>query len=188
MVNKARRNDALFCSTCKLAENSGLPQAMDDIRFKKNNKRYGRSRILSVFSSLLAIVTILLGILIKSTPATIFGVIYLGFGIYLIVRSYSKKDTVIVNKEGIYTYVNGAGLIPWEFIEGFKIKKAVNNTCLVIKVNDVEKLLSTKNKVSQKLMKSNIKCLGSPVVIPYSEFYESLILVQDKLEEYRGSL
>lgn len=161
---------------------------MDVIRFKKNKKRKIRDQVKSVLTSLLAIIMILLGIQIQSNSLIIIFVGFLGFGIYLIIKSFSTADTVVVNNKGISSNVNGMGLIDWKFIEDFEIKKAVNAMVLVVIINDTEKLLSTVNKVSQKLMKSNIKRLGSPVIIPQSEFHEPLQLVKEKIEKYKNSL
>ena len=84
--------------------------------------------------------------------------------------------------------MNGIGLIAWKYIEGFEIKKGINATFLVIKVSDTEELLSSVNRVSRILMKSNIKRLGSPVAIPQSEFHEPLQLVKEVIEAYKSSL
>lgn len=161
---------------------------MTEIRFNKNRKSKIRGLILSIFTSLLAIVMIFLGIQSQSNSIVIIFTGFLALGIYLITKSIQTSDTVIVNKVGISSKVNGMGLITWEFIESFEIKKAVNTTVLVINVNDSEKLLSTINKASQKLMKSNIKRLGSPVVIPQSEFHEPLEVSLSKIEKYKNNL
>jgi hypothetical protein len=55
-------------------------------------------------------------------------------------------------------------------------------------MKNTEEFLSKKNKVVSLLMRSNIKTLGSPVVIAENEFDQSLHEVVLKIEEFRKNL
>lgn len=161
---------------------------MDDLRFTKNKKSIQRAKALAIAIVILALVMLGLGTMIISSSMILSFLILLGFGIYLMIQNFGANDTVVVNQHGINSRVNAMGRIDWEHIEGFEIRKAVNTMVLVIKINDPEKLLSTKNKASKALMRSNIKRLGSPVVIPEPEFHEPLNVVKEKMENYRQGL
>jgi len=159
---------------------------MEDLRFKKNRKSIKREIMKAIMVIILAILILVLqsdqiAMVIISTALVI-------LALFLIYNSLKNKNTVIVNKNGILSRTNGMSLIKWEYIESFEIRKAVNAVVLVVKVNDIDKLLSEMNKISKQLMKSNIKKLGSPVIIPESEFNDSLTNAKDKIEEYKNSL
>lgn len=161
---------------------------MEDIRFKKNKKNRKKEIIKAGLTAILSIVMLVFGIYNNSrfTIIVFAGLFILGF--YLIYNSIKNKDTVIINEKGISSNTNGMGLIRWEYIEDFEIQNAVNAKIFVVKINDFEKLLFEMNKISRQLMKSNIKKLGSPVIIPASEFNESLNNVKMRIEKYRNSL
>ena len=161
---------------------------MKAIKFTKNRKNKTKDLILSIFTTLLAITMIYKGVQSQSNSVIIIFVGFLGLGISLIIKSIKVADTIIVNQDGISSKVNRMGLIKWEFIERFEIKKAVNTTVMVIHTKDTEKLLNTLSKSTQILMKSNIKRLGSPVVIPQSEFHEPLEVALSKIEKFKSSL
>lgn len=129
-----------------------------------------------------------LGIYVHSNTIIILHVFLLGYGFYSLKRIISNAETVVVNEKGISSRVNKMGLVKWEYIKAFEIKDAINSKVLVVYINDHEKLLSEMNRVSKILMKTNIKRLGSPVIIPESEFNDSLYEVKKRIEEYKNSL
>lgn len=106
-------------------------------------------------------------------------------GAFFIIKGLLNSDTVIINTEGIYSNVNKMGLIKWSFIEGFEIKKLKNTSGIVVKINDQEGLLREMNPVSKVLMSSNIKRLGSPVILPESEMDKPLEIVLTELTAYK---
>ncbi len=158
---------------------------MEELRFQKNQKSKKREVLKASFIILFAILILL----IQSNQTTmILSTIFLILGIYLIYSSLKNKDTVVVSEKGILSSVNGMSLIKWVHIRDFEIKKAVNVNVLVVNVSDTDKLLNEMNKVSKQLMRTNIKKLGSPVIIPESEFNNSLEEVKSKIENYKNSL
>lgn len=161
---------------------------MEDIRFKKNPKNNKREIIKAGMTSVLSVFMLIYGVQYNSLFIIIVFAVFLVLGLYLIYSSLQNKDTVVINEKGISSNANGMGLIEWKYIEDFEIKKAVNAIVLVVKINDIEKLLSQMSKGSKLLMKTNIKKLGSPVIIPESEFNEPLITAKDRIEKYKNSL
>lgn len=95
------------------------------------------------------------------------------------------NSPIEVNSEGIKNNTNGMGLIKWEFINGFEIKKGINGNFLVANIVNQEKLLREVNSVSRFLMKTNIKPLGSPVVISEETFNEPLESVLCKIKAFQ---
>ena len=161
---------------------------MEDIRFKKNKKHIKREIIKGVLSIVLSLCMLIFVIKSNEIISIVIFIALIILGIYLIYNSLKNKDTVIVNEKGVFSRTNGMNLIKWEYIENFEIKKALNAKVLVININDTDKLLNEMNKVSKQLMTSNIKKLGSPVIIPESEFDESLNIVKERIENYKNSL
>ena len=103
------------------------------------------------------------------------------FGL-LLARTLMNKDTVIVDQFGIRSRVNGMGLVKWSFIEDFEIIKMRNSMGILFHINDHEALLNEMNPMSRGMMKTNIKKLGSPVIIPQQELHK---LLEDVLLEWR---
>lgn len=120
-------------------------------------------------------------------PVVIFGILCV-FGLLLLVRNLRSKKTLILNEQGIICRTNAIGLVEWKYIDGFQILKASQSNMLVFKMKNIEEFLSKKNKVVSLLMRSNIKPLGSPVVIAENEFDQSLDEVVLKIEAFRKNL
>ena len=119
--------------------------------------------------------------------ATIFAGVF-AFALFTIIYSIEVTNGVIVNEKGISTTTNLMGRVKWEHIKRFEVKDALNAEVLVIKIKDQDKLFKDMNIISRILMKTNIKSLGSPVVIPASEFDEPLHVVMDRMERYMSNL
>jgi hypothetical protein len=158
---------------------------MEELRFQKNQKSKKREVLKASFIILFAILILMIQ---YNQITIIISIIFLILGLYLIYCSLKNKNTVFVSEKGILSSVNGMSLIKWEHIRDFEIKKAVNANVLVVNVSDTDKLLNEMNKVSKQLMSTNIKKLGSPVIIPESEFNNSLEEVKSKIENYKNSL
>jgi hypothetical protein len=120
-------------------------------------------------------------------PVVIF-VILSVFGLLLLVRNLRSKKTLILNEQGIICRTNAIGLVEWKYIEGVQISKASQSKMLVFNMKNTDEFLSKKNKVVSLLMRSNIKPLGSPVVIAENEFDQSLDEVVLKIEAFRKNL
>lgn len=124
----------------------------------------------------------------KAYFPVIFFVILIVFGLLLFLRNLRSKKTLLLNEQGIICRTNAIGLVEWKFIEGLEIVKASQSRILVFKITNTEELLSQKNKAVALLMRSNIKPLGSPVVIAENEFDQSLDDVILKIEAFRKNL
>jgi hypothetical protein len=124
----------------------------------------------------------------KAYFPVIFFVILIVFGLLLFLRNLRSKRTLILNDQGISCRTNAIGLVEWKFIEGLEIVKASQSRILVFKITNTEELLSHKNKAIALLMRSNIKPLGSPVVIAENEFDQSLEEVIIAIEAFRKNL
>ncbi len=110
------------------------------------------------------------------------------FGIYLLYKNTINSSTIKVTFEEIYSNVNRMDLIKLEYIDDFEIKNDVNTHVLVIEINNQKKFLDSVNKISKAIMLSNIKKLGSPVIIPVPEFNEALEIVIEKIKNYKNCL
>lgn len=124
----------------------------------------------------------------KAYFPVIFFVILIVFGLLLFLRNLRSKKTLLLNEQGIVCRTNAIGLVEWKFIEGLEIVKASQSRILVFKITNTDELLSQKNKAVGLLMRSNIKPLGSPVVIAENEFDQSLDDVILKIEAFRKNL
>ena len=157
---------------------------MKELHFYKNNKSKNRE----VFkASVVILIAFLIFALQTSLIINIVATVFLAAGLYLIYRALKSKNTVTVSSEGIYSSVNGMGLIRWEHIKAFEIKNAFNARVLVVHVYDTGKLLDEMKMIPKHLMRTNIKTLGSAVIIPESEFELPLEEAKMKIENYKIS-
>ena len=99
-----------------------------------------------------------------------------------------NKPTVIIDANGIRNNTNMMGLVKWEYIDDLEIKTVMYRQLLVIKLNNQEVFLKSKNLFSRTLMKTNINSIGSPVAIGAFEFDEPLEIVLEKIIAYRNNL
>jgi hypothetical protein len=97
-----------------------------------------------------------------------------------------NKPTVIIDSSGIRNKTNMMGLVKWEYIDDFEIKTVMYRQLLVIKLNNQEAFLNSKNLFSKTLMKTNINSIGSPVAIGAFEFDEPLEIVLEKIISFRS--
>ncbi|EDP94204.1 STM3941 family protein [Kordia algicida OT-1] len=151
--------------------------------FYKDPKRKSRELFKVVIILTLCVLTWFL------LPSTF---VYLFFGFLFLVGSYllfsllRNKPTVIINQDGIKNNTNAMGIVSWQLIKGFEIKKGINFVALVIMLQDQEAFFKDKNSLVKGLMKSNIQRFGSPVVIAETEFNVSLPEVIQMIETYRN--
>lgn len=156
---------------------------MKELTFKKSSKAKQKDKLLSVFLVTLLLIALYIAYNDNSKASLIILSLMLIGGVSFLYKSWSNKNTVIVNNQGIYNQTNGMGLIEWEYITSFEISKLRNAEVLIVKINDSNKLLSGKNAITRQLMKSNINKLGSPIVIMGSEFNQELGWVKKELEK-----
>lgn len=156
---------------------------MDSIKYYKHRKSNYRLIVFSIISMFLWIYLFFS----ERTEIKIVSLVFIALSIYLITKSLLNKSTVSVDEYGVRTRVNGIGLVPWNYIEGFEIKKLYNSTGITVLMNDQDAFIETKKKVTQLLMRTNIKKLDSPVVIPKQEFNKSLEDVLLELEEMNNA-
>lgn len=161
---------------------------MEEVRFKKNKKSKVTGIVISIVIIFFASAMSILCMQSQYNLSLIIFIVFLVYGFYLLIKLLINADTVTVNTNGILSQVNGRGSIEWKFIEGLEISKAIHSKVLVVKVKDLDNLFKTVNKVSKKLMKTNIKRYGNPVVIPQSEFNEPLENVKERIENYKNRL
>lgn len=103
--------------------------------------------------------------------------------LYFAKSTFGSEPTVLVDHDGIKTRVNSIGLVAWKHIKGFEKEKGVNSEFIMVLIDDIDELLAEKGKVAGALMKSNVKKMGSPVVIPKQEFGKPLDEVLAELKE-----
>lgn len=158
---------------------------MEELIFKRNRK----SKHAGLAISLLAIFVALLAFFMLENNYLMYFIIIatLVLNFKLLIDNIRNVSIVKVNQKGIFTRVNGIGLIKWEFIEDIEIKKLKNSMGIVFKIGQPEKLFKEKNFITVFLMKTNLKALGSPVIIPKEEFHVPLETALEKIENYRNS-
>lgn len=167
---------------------------MQELIYRQGEKGKRKGIITSLIIILLSILTLFLSVLNKSIFMLVFFAVLLIFGIYFIYKNMQNLPSVVVNQNGITSKINGMGLIKWEFIEGFEIRKPVSSTefinteVLIVKINNNEKLLQEMNSASKFMMKSNIRKVGNPVLIPKLAFDKPLEVIIQELESYKKNL
>lgn len=161
---------------------------MNNLTYHQSKKSLKRERIKSGVISTVSIVMGCYSFLSGYYLVSVVFWLLLSLGVFLFLKSYQKRVTVTVNEQGLISDVNGMGLIPWDHIEGFEIVDGVNVRCLVVKVKNEKQLLESVGGISKKLMSSNINRMGSPVVIPESQFDDNLAGVRNEMEAYKDSL
>jgi hypothetical protein len=159
---------------------------MEELVFKRNRK----SKNAGLALNLLAIFIALFAFFIVENNYFINFIIIatLVLNFKLLIDNVRNVSSVKVNQEGIFTRVNGIGLIKWEFIEGIEIKKLKNSMGIIFKIGQPEKLFKEKNFITVFLMKTNLKALESPVIIPKEEFDVPIETALEKIENYRNTL
>ena len=158
---------------------------MKKLIYKKSNRNIIKEIILLIMIISLSIFMIIT--FEGSTTVFLFLPLILISLFFLIATAINRnKPTVIVDSNGIKSKVNGMGIVEWKFVQEIKIVKGIRTTFLVVKINEVDDFLKNKSKISQKLMKSNIGRLGSPCVIPETQFEKPLVNVVNEIKRYQA--
>ena len=161
---------------------------MSELTFNKNSKSKRNLTVALIVLVLISVWLFNIGYSKNNLGLLISAILFSLLGLYFLIKNLSNSPILTVNKNGIKSNVNGMGLIVWKFITGFEISDAINMRVIVVNIIHQDELLQNKNPISRTLMKSNQNRLGSPVVIPESEFNESLESIINKIEEYKNSL
>ncbi|WMI68190.1 STM3941 family protein [Mangrovimonas sp. YM274] len=150
---------------------------MESVKYYRNSKSKTKDISLSIF-------LFLIGVTLTYLDNFVVGILISIIALIIIVRALLKLPSVTVNELGIVTKVNGIGLTKWDYIQGFEIKKLFNTTCIALIIKDQDKYINSKNKIIQKLIKSNLSKVGSPVIIPSQEFNKDLNIVIKEFENF----
>lgn len=92
-------------------------------------------------------------------------------GVYALRKIFDKKAGLIIDSNGITDNSNGAsvGLIEWQDIADVEIKHVTSTKFILINVVNPEKYIKkAKSKMKAKLMRSNMKLVGTPIAITSS--------------------
>lgn len=162
---------------------------MENLRFTIHKKRRKRERFYAILITVIGIVMAYISSESGISIPFILSIVTILLGVRLLVKSFKKVETVLVNENGIKTRICGLGFIEWEHIEDFEVSKGLKGMdFLAIKLRNEEDFLSSKSKVMQKIMKSNNKKIGSPASIPQSELNEPVEVALEKIQAYRNQL
>jgi len=155
----------------------------DSIKYKKDfNTRIKTILLSSIFGvfSLFILVNIE-----EHTLYSLFPVFLLIISIMGLYGAIFRSNSIIINKSGINSKVNGMGIVEWKFIDDFSKGKLSRGNCLIVELNNIDLFLNTKSYPLQKLMNTNTKKFGSPIVIPEAEFGKSIEEVINEIREYQ---
>jgi hypothetical protein len=158
---------------------------MQTLTFTKANSH----RIKSGLSHTLSLVVfVYLGVNKCLEASYLSGAFFLLFSLVPIISLFkiiTKSPTLVVNQEGITNNTNMMGLIKWDYIDRYEIKKIIGRRILVIHLNDPDAFLASKNLISRTLMKTNTKKLGSPAAIGEIELNEPLEDIIKKIKDLK---
>jgi hypothetical protein len=161
---------------------------MQKLQYKASTQLRSRTLIVLLFSILMG-----LGLLYYVGSLrdwkSYFVYFFLLFSFLSSFRVLMRKWTLVVDEKGLHSAVNGMQLVEWKYIDHFFIKKNNRNqSFLVVKLNEEEAYLKTKNPMTRLLMRSNVRALGSSVVLPQAEFHKDLEEVKAEIEAYQQRL
>lgn len=165
-----------------------MQESMETILFTRNAQHAKREKILTVITVLMGMWMIIQSISYGAIlPVVFFGAIT-GLGVNHWIKIIKNKPSVIVNERGITSKTNFMGLVSWDHITGFELKQIGRSVLLVVLVRDSKKVLNERSWMARILMSTNTKRLGSPVVIPASEFDRPMEEVFDIVDGYNAKI
>lgn len=125
----------------------------------------------------------------NETSSTSFLLIFLLLlSFYIFYDTIRNSNSVIVNHLGIYSKINGMGLIEWKYIADLSKIKTNRGNFLKVKLHNNDKLLYSKNFIVSRLMQTNIKKFGTPVVIPENEFGKPISEIIREIELFKKNI
>lgn len=158
---------------------------MENLIFNPQKPGPKRAFILFVLPAILSM--IFLYVFMKSWTVVFF-FLTVWFSIMIILwGTYSKKVSVRLDGEGIHLRVNGIGLVPWEYVSGFKMMKGPNGRLIALTMDDAEEFIESKGRLTRAIMRSNLQ-VGSPVLIPETEFNIPLEEALEGMSAYQEML
>ena len=160
---------------------------MNQLKFYKPKSQRIKSGAIFGISLIVSVLMLVLRIMVESYFSVFVFFVYTAACSFSLISIIFNKPTVIIDANGIRNNTNMMGLIKWEYIDDFVIKTVMYRQLLVIKLNNQEAFLKSKNIFSSTLMKTNVKTLGSPAVIGEFEFDEPLEIVLEKIIAFRKS-
>lgn len=160
---------------------------MTEIRYKKNNKN--KVKVI-IISSIILMLSASILFLVVPISQFIKIILYLTLilSVFRLFSALNNITTILINEKGIQSRINGPNFVDWKYIDGFEINTGPNARFIAVLINDHEGLLNQMNSISKRLMSSNIKRLGSPILIPEAEVNKSLEEVITELESFKNSL
>lgn len=107
-------------------------------------------------------------------------------------KIFDRTPGLIVDNKGITDNSSGVcvGLIEWNDIAGVSTSAVMTTKFLLIHVHNPEKYLAKANKTKERVMKANMKMVGTPLSISSNtlqcDFTELTKLVTEAFEDYKN--
>ncbi|MFT5820353.1 MAG: ABC-type multidrug transport system fused ATPase/permease subunit [Crocinitomix sp.] len=94
-------------------------------------------------------------------------IIFLMLLIFLIYKIVKKTIGLIINEEGIQEQISAfaVGMVRWEEMSGFGIKKQIGIPFIVIYLKDKEQFIERFSGLKKTTIKKNTESFGTPVAI-----------------------
>lgn len=107
-------------------------------------------------------------------------IIFIALLIFLIYKIVKKTIGLIINDEGIHEQISAlnVGLVRWEEISGFGIKKQIGIPFIVIYLKDREGFIDRFSGLKKATIKKNAESFGTPVAV-------STVMLKMKLDDLK---
>lgn len=160
---------------------------MKELTYKMNPRKRKKEIIIGfvmIFVNLFMITFTTIGLFSK----ILLGLLLL-MSIYLLFEKFRHKNSVVVNKEGIFASIFGARKIKWELIENVEVRQTKYSKFLAINLNDIDAYLKTLTFSERLIIKFNIKQLGfNTIILTQYSFNIPIETVSEQIETYRNNL
>lgn len=109
--------------------------------------------------------------------------------IYLVIRIFVRKPSVIINEEGFTDNASaiGVGFLKWSEIKDFKIYDFMGQKLLGIELKEVEGSLQRVSKIKRRLLKMNLAFNCSMINIPQNTIDVPLEKVYEQMKDFSNS-
>lgn len=169
---------------------------MNDIVIREKKGKVIGDIIMGIFITLLSIYVLVVGLVRLKVFLIIFGVlgtILFGSALIFIIKGViNKRPVLIIREDGILdmSTLSSIGLIPWEHIKSLKIQRMFSIRFIGIDVYDLDKILNGASLLARLNIKFSLLLKYPPLSINVNtadiELNTLLLLIQEKLEEYRA--
>lgn len=160
---------------------------MKELTYKMNPRKRKKEIIIGfvmIFVNLFMITFTTIGFFSK----ILLGLLLL-MSIYLLFEKFRHKNSVVVNKEGIFASIFGAEKIKWELIENVEVRQTKYSKILAINIKDIDAYLKTLTLFQRIIIKYNIKQLGfNTIILTQYSFNIPIEIVSEQIETYRNNL